>query len=67
MGLGRATKELLWRLNQECCCMLQVIYMIAHSKNKSSLIGGFSNPELLGYVSGDRAAPGLQPGMLQKL
>jgi len=57
LGLGRATKEAAMALKSRVLLYAASdLHDIPTAKTKSSLIGGFSNPELLGYISGDRAA-----------
>jgi starch-binding outer membrane protein, SusD/RagB family len=57
LGLGRATKDAALALKSRVLTYAASdLHDIPTAKTKSSLIAGFSNPELLGYVSGDRTA-----------
>lgn len=55
LGLGRATKDAAMALKSRVLLYAASdLHDIPTAKSKSALIAGFSNPELLGYVSGDR-------------
>jgi len=55
MALGRATKEAAMALKSRVLLYAASdLHDIPTAKTKSALIAGFSNPELLGYTSGDR-------------
>lgn len=55
LGLGRATKGAAMALKARVLLYAASdLHDIPTAKAKSSLIAGYSNPELLGYVSGDR-------------
>lgn len=57
LALGRATKDAAWALKARVLLYAASdLHDIPTAKAKSALIAGFSNPELLGYVSGDRKA-----------
>ncbi len=57
LGLGRATKGAAMALKARVLLYAASdLHDIPTAKAKSSLIAGYSNPELLGYVSGDRVA-----------
>ncbi len=57
LGLGRATKEAAMALKSRVLLYAASdLHDIPTAKAKSSLIAGYANPELLGYVSGDRIA-----------
>jgi hypothetical protein len=57
MASGRATKEAAMALKSRVLLYAASdLHDIPTAKAKSALISGFSNPELLGYTSGDRVA-----------
>jgi hypothetical protein len=57
LGLGRATKDAAMALKARVLLYAASdLHDIPTAKAKSSLIAGYANPELLGYVSGDRVA-----------
>ncbi|WP_153796495.1 RagB/SusD family nutrient uptake outer membrane protein [Foetidibacter luteolus] len=57
MALGRATTDAAMALKARVLLYAASdLHDIPTAKAKSSVINGFSNPELLGYVSGDRTA-----------
>ena len=57
MGLGRATKEAAMALKSRVLLYAASdLHDMPTAKAKSSVIAGFSNPELLGYTDGDRTA-----------
>ncbi len=55
LGLGRATTDAAMALKSRVLLYAASdLHDNPTAKTKSPLLGGFSNPELLGYVSGDR-------------
>lgn len=57
LGLGRATADAAMALKARVLLYAASdLHDMPTAKAKSSLLNGFSNPELLGYVSGDRKA-----------
>lgn len=57
MGLGRATKEAAMALKSRVLLYAASdLHDMPTAKANSDVINSFSNPELLGYVSGDRMA-----------
>jgi hypothetical protein len=57
LGLGRATALAAMSLKSRILLYAASdLHDIPTAKSKSSVISGFSNPEILGYVSGDRTA-----------
>jgi len=55
LGLGRATKDAALALKARVLLYAASdLHDIPTAKAKSALIAGYANPELLGYVSGDR-------------
>ncbi|MEO8412472.1 MAG: RagB/SusD family nutrient uptake outer membrane protein [Ginsengibacter sp.] len=55
LGLGRATKDAAMALKSRVLLYAASdLHDIPTAKAKSTLIAGYANPELLGYVSGDR-------------
>lgn len=57
LGLGRATSDAAMALKSRVLVYAASdLHDIPTAKAKSALISGYSNPELLGYVSGDRTA-----------
>lgn len=56
MAKGRATKDAALALKSRVLLYsASDLHDIATAKAKSSVIAGYANPELIGYVSGDRA------------
>ncbi len=57
LGLGRATKDAAMALKSRVLLYAASdLHDIPTAKSKSTLISGYANPELLGYISGDRVA-----------
>lgn len=57
LALGRATKAAAMALKSRVLTYAASdLHDMPTAKAKSAIIGGFANPELLGYVSGDRTA-----------
>jgi hypothetical protein len=55
LGLGRATSDAAMALKSRVLLYAASdLHDVPTAKTKSALLAGFSNPELLGYVSGDR-------------
>jgi hypothetical protein len=55
LGLGRATKDAAMALKARVLLYAASdLHDMPTAKAKSALLNGYSNPELLGYVSGDR-------------
>ena len=55
LGLGRATKDAAMALKARVLLYAASdLHDIPTAKTKSTLIAGYANPELLGYISGDR-------------
>jgi hypothetical protein len=55
LGLGRATSDAAMALKSRVLVYAASdLHDIPTAKAKSALISGYSNPELLGYISGDR-------------
>lgn len=54
-GLGRATSDAAMALKSRVLLYAASdLHDVPTAKTKSALLGGYSNPELLGFVSGDR-------------